>query len=685
MAARLQALSVVALLAIATAASGADLVIYDDQSRNGFDQACTWGTADFASTDVVRSGAFAIRFVPDLFRGLSWCTPAGGVSAAGYRALRFWVHGGGVGGQDLRLALAAGSPPVEVASATVAQLLGGPIPAGTWTLVDASFDAGPLAFAGTFVQFYFQDQSGGVQAAVYFDDLSLLERPAQPDPIFASGFEGGAQTPAIAYERDVTVDGMLAERWTWRDSGGQPRAMTLAHNDQLGPGGTRGGELRRFGYETPEGTRTVSASNGAFGGFGYVVSHLEDPTPAVILGQDDSPLGHFFAGAWTRVFEGRHHALLRFQQDYPRYYCTYDAGNQCIPGTAVTVQMPVTIEWMAATGRDHPLWTVTYDLSGAPADRVSADSRSPYGDLAFDGSPGAPDVVQAVGWGDRYRFVSTSAGPVTLNSPWTWNVPNTIPHTYLWTASVDAEMGIVLTQDHVQQDAGGYWGYGRWNTTSAAGNACLPPDGNHVMPCDFNWPFQTINYSFTGANTPTSSKRMAWGTNFGFLGRTSYPEHGFGGFRSGYPRQSYSVYVTLDRRTQAPTAGQVAQVEAALASALAADVGTVLTSGPAGVNRPDTLPYVPAGYNRVYGTWEVAAAAGAASFTFTAAGAGVDRPVFVLTGYTLPTPPASVRLDGVALAADVDYFASVDATRQRLWITVNRAWVGAHTLVVTPP
>jgi hypothetical protein len=378
MAARLQALSVVALLAVAPAASGADLVIYDDQSRNGFDQACTWGTADFASTDVVRSGAFAIRFVPDLFRGLSRCTP---------------------------------------------------------------------------------------------------------------------------------------------------------------------------------------------------------------------------------------------------------------------VQMPVTIEWMAATGRDHPLWTVTYDLSGAPPDRVSADSRSPYGNLAFDGSPGAPDVVQAVGWGDRYRFASTSAGPVTLNSPWTWNVPNTVPHTYLFTANVDAEMGIVLTQDYVQQDAGGYWGYARWNTTSAAGNASLPPDGNHVMPCDFNWPYQTINYSFKGANTSTTSKRMAWGTNFGFLGRTSYPEHGFGGFRSGYPRQSYSVYVALDRRTPAPTAAQVAQVEAALASALAADMGTVLTSGPAGVNRPDTLP----------------------------------------------TPPASVRLDGVALAADVDYFASVDATRQRLWITVNRAFLGAHALVVTPP
>ena len=45
----------------------------------------------------------------------------------------------------------------------------------------------------------------------------------------------------------------------------------------------------------------------------------------------------------------------------------------------------------------------------------------------FDGSAseGAHATTPA-GWGDRYRFTTTSA-PATYNSSWTWNTPNTIP------------------------------------------------------------------------------------------------------------------------------------------------------------------------------------------------------------------------------------------------------------------
>lgn len=672
---------VVLSFAAACAAHAADLVVYADASANGFDQNCTWSdTVDFNEATIVHGGAKAIRFTPAQFEGLSWCTPAGGIASTAYRALRFWVHGGSAGGQNLKLALAGGSPPVELASATVAQLHGAPIPAGAWTLVEASFDTGPLAFNGTFNQLYFQDQNNTAQPNVYLDDISLVERPSVPDAIFANGFDGGGiPATAIVIERDVTVDTMLSERWTWRDRDNQPRSVVLAHNDQNGPDGTRGGELRRYAYQTPAGTRTANATSGGFGGFGYVVSHLEDPTPAAMLGQDDSPLGHFYAGTWTRILEGRHHAILRYTQNYPRYYCTYNPQDQCIAGTATTFQMPVTVEWLVATGRDHPLWSVSYDLSAAPPDRITADSRAPYGDLAFDGDAANPDTVKGVGWGDHYKFVTTSAGPVTLQSPWTWNAPNTIPYVYLWTQTVDAEMGVVLTQNYTQQDAGGYYGTNRWNTTSAAGNACTNPA--YLMPCDYNWPYQAIAYSFANATTSTDSKRLAWGTNFGFLGRTSYPEHGFGANRSGWPRQSYSTYVVLDRHTRTPTANAVTQVEAALAATLTASVGAVRTSGPAGVNRVDTLPYQPAGYNRVYGTWEADVAANAATLTLTAN--ALDRPIFVLNGYT-GALPANVRVDGVALTADADYFATLDATRSRLWLTMNRTWTGAHTLIVTP-
>ena len=64
--------------------------------------------------------------------------------------------------------------------------------------------------------------------------------------------------------------------------------------------------------------------------------------------------------------------------------------------------------------------------------------------MMFDGStdPLNTDVIGGVSWGDQYKFFSTSA-PVTFNSTWTWNTPNTVPYVKLWMQNVDATMGIV--------------------------------------------------------------------------------------------------------------------------------------------------------------------------------------------------------------------------------------------------
>jgi hypothetical protein len=226
----------------------------------------------------------------------------------------------------------------------------------------------------------------------------------------------------------------------------------------------------------------VRASGSGASGFGYVVSHRSEGN-AGLGAADDSPLGHQFPGQFQRVFEGRHHAIFRFTQLYPRY----SRQNAMPPNTQYDV--PVTLDWVFSTGHDHPLWAITWDLSGVPVDAVESDSRAPYGELLFDGSAseGAHSVIAGVSWGDRFKFVSTTS-PVTYNSAWTWNTPNTIPYVKLWTTAVNATMGTVETQTIVQQDAGGYFGTNRWNTSSAGGNACNNIIGaaNHVMPCDFN-------------------------------------------------------------------------------------------------------------------------------------------------------------------------------------------------------
>jgi hypothetical protein len=148
----------------------------------------------------------------------------------------------------------------------------------------------------------------------------------------------------LLIEHDITVDAMVSDRFTWRDAADQPRVAVLAHNDgQTGPGGTRGGELREFRYETAGGTRIVRASGSFASGFGYVVSHRSEGTTGIA--DDDSPQ---FTGQFQRVFEGRHHAIFRFTQLYPRYSKT----TAMPPNTLYNV--PVTMDWVFSTGRDHP-------------------------------------------------------------------------------------------------------------------------------------------------------------------------------------------------------------------------------------------------------------------------------------------------------------------------------------------
>jgi hypothetical protein len=487
----------------------------------------------------------------------------------------------------------------------------------------------------------------------------------------------------LVVEHDVSVGSMTSDRFTWVDAAGQPRVAVLAHNTgQTGPGGTRGGELREFRYQVPAGTRIVRASGSYASGFGYVVSHPVDGQAC--LPGDSSSLGHFFTGTFTRVFEGRHHAILRFTHNYPRYCAN------TLPGAPIN--LPVTQDWVVATGRDNPLLATTWDLSGVAVNTLNDDARGPYGELLFDGAAteGAHSAIAGVGWGDRFKFAST-LNPVTLNSGWTWNVANTIPYVKLWTTNVDATMGTVQTQTIVQQDAGGYWGVDRWNSTSASGNACPTGDGiNHVMPCTYNWPYQSINYSFYDqfgqlqVNSATNSTRLAWGTNFGFLGQSQYLIHGsnsYGGpltdtFAPGWPRKSYSTFVVLGRHSTDPVGAAVSEIEAAQSTSFTRTLGRAVSSGPAGANRSDTVTYAPAGWNHVYAAWALGAAENQVDVNFNVGAGTLAHPLVIVTGYTAATLPSAVRYNGATLVQDVDYFPSRRAGAQELWLTLNRNLAG---------
>ena len=535
-----------------------DLPVYTDALANGFADYSYCPMVNQAATTQVHTGSKSISWQPQNYCGLSFARPSGPLNTAQYDSLTFWLWCSNDCARPLFLSFQNGAP--EIKSASLASAYpGGILPAQVWTQITVSLDAGSVwALApnagAAFDRFNLQDQANDLPASnmMYIDDVKFIARAAPPGggpPVLLPPLSPAVLAPSLVFTAANTVNAVSGSQFTWIDSTGNQRSAHMATGTA---GANKGGMLNQFVYRLGDASvRTINQSGccGA-GGFGYIVSHLENAGLAINSGDDDSPLGPLpgqnGSGATQTVFAGRHHALHTYSLNYPRW-----GLNAAM--VATRYNMPVTVGWVFATGRNHPLWTVSFDMTQIPPNAVSADTRAPYGDMNFDGTNGEGQngaLIGGVGWGDTYKFRSTSA-PFTLNSDWTWNVANTIPHNMLWTQSIDAEMGIVLTQPIAQQDAGGYFGINRWMSTSAAGNACAVADNppysfDSKMPCDYKWPFQSVNYSFgVDANAPTQSKRLAWGANFGYLGQASYPDRPTGALRSGHPRRSYSTYIVL--------------------------------------------------------------------------------------------------------------------------------------------
>jgi hypothetical protein len=653
-----------AVAALTLFASGAEAqqTVFDDALQNSFQNYSFGGGSDFASTAQAHSGTKSIAFTGNNFNAMSFARPGQAVDTAVHPTIHLWLHGGATGGQQLRIILQLNN--VGVASQELDSYITGNAPAaGVWREVVVNVAAAPFNIA-SYDRIDLQSDIGGAQPTLYVDDLTLNPPSA-------------AVAPVMTIDRDVTVASMTSDRFTWSDASANQRVAVLAHNDAAGPGGAYGGALREFRYKLPNGTtRTATVTtygNGGYRGFGYVVSHASRSNCVA----DDSPLGGSFPGTWERIFEGRHHAIFRFRQNYPR---------NCSTGVAASRTLPIVIDWVFSTGRDNPLWAVTWHIDqsspAAPAGTFWDDSRAPYGELNIDGS-GFIDI-SGVAWGDRYKFFSTTA-PVTLNSTWTWNTANSVPWVKLWidgplTGDVppqaDATMGVVQTQTMTQQDAGG----GRetavgtdesvfWNKTSAQGSA----GPGYSMPDPNYWPYQANGFNLYGGSN--ANARLTWRTQYGFIGQTSYnPNDGVVGSAPGYPKKSYSTYVVLGTHTSAAVESQVTQVEVVQSLTLSASTGSVVTSGPAGIDRADTITYAPAGYNHVYGALAFNASSNHVTGNITVGSGTLKHPMLIVGNYTGAAPV--VQLGGVTLTADADYFASLRAAASEVWITLNRDLTG---------
>jgi hypothetical protein len=488
-----------------------------------------------------------------------------------------------------------------------------------------------------------------------------------------------APANALVLNSNVNVNGLNAEKFTWFDNEAKTRTISLVRNDQPN---TNGGFMEQFSYVLPDSsTRTINASTNPYGvrGFGFIVSHLKVASLANSDGDGDSPIGSNLNNTWRVVWRGSHHALLEYTLNYPRW-------GKNGAGVATKYNMPVTIHWLIQNGKRYPLWSVTFDLSAAPNNAVEADSRAPYGEMEFSGD--AADLVDGVAWGDSHHFKSTTA-PLTLNSSWDWTAINT-GAAYNLLYAKNAEMGLVGTRVIGKQDAGGYEGSDGLRGNTSAGHACTAEQ--HTMPCLFQWSYQSVNYSFSGSNDSTNNKRFAWGADWGYLGQASYTpmNNNYAATPGSFPKRSYSTWIVLDPRASAsssPTrdlSDQAKTIDDTVLTVTGA--ANKKLSGAKGIGDSTLETYSPAGFNPVYSTWEAdLTGAGVVGLNWQVpAGQSLLGPSIVLNNYAKAISPSSLSLNGTALVANQDYFASVIPSTQQLWITLKSNLSNSASLTITP-
>jgi hypothetical protein len=509
-----------------------------------------------------------------------------------------------------------------------------------------------------------------------------------------------AQNAAALTVTAVTSgNGYPAHQVQWTDSTGQPRSAVMVDQSASGPG-----YLYQLTYQV-NGSPLVCAGTGITGypGDGFVENHNTE-------GSDNNSLDDSTPGTTAIVLSGSNHAIIAYSM--PTYQI-------------LSVTIPTTIYWFFADGRSHPIFAISQDArTNAAAGNLGADTRSPYGSLNFDGGDGSSDIGGA-SYGDTLKFVTLAAPPelVTGLSGWSDTNANIIPYAMEWvsTNEVDAEMGHVATLPITVQDQGKDRDANSTldpRNTVALDGPMIPygatqSDGSTGADA---WAFQLLDYILhpdyigdtqgSNATVQVSYSKLAWAGNFGKAGgynngngalnATQYSQHYnsganiLTGTRTNGLLEAYSVFVVLGVHSGSYTNGvvgqEVTQMENSALATLSASIGTVETSGPAGVGNASSakITYTPAGYDPTYATWEIAAVTNTVKATLTpAANHFLDHPVFVINGYTSNQLPAGISVGAGLTTNGVNFFASVDTSGQRLWITVNRAVSNALNLVIT--
>lgn len=172
----------------------AQQVIYDDAPAAGWLN-YSWATVNLAVTTPLHSGSKSISVNYGSFGGLYLAYS--GFSTNGYTKLRFWIHGGSAGGQNIRVyAIRSSDPPGQNGPK-----ISVPAPsAGTWSEVQIALaDLG--ATDTTITGIVWQSATNGTQPTVYFDDIALIDDASPDGPVLSDGY----LTPSAVRADDQTT------------------------------------------------------------------------------------------------------------------------------------------------------------------------------------------------------------------------------------------------------------------------------------------------------------------------------------------------------------------------------------------------------------------------------------------------------------------------------------------------
>lgn len=454
-------------------------------------------------------------------------------------------------------------------------------------------------------------------------------------------------TPLFAMSYGTaTINNKTCDTVTWTDANGKERSVALvrANGDR---NGFKGGYIERYTYfigNTQATGMAYNAGQEGVSGLGCAVNHYANTSASSKTNTNNATSAFLLQGA--------HHALWRFSGDY-----------------AADKTVKIVIDYFFSEGRNDFLWSVSYDCSQNADKAMSWDARGPYVQFDWNNDGNFYNTpISGIRWGDKYKFKTVN---YVYNTPasttWDYATTNTIPYTSIYknAANGDTEMSFVQTQPWTVQDAGGYWWSGNWGKTGTG------------MPENWNCPYQLNAYE------NYSGEKMAWGTNYGYVGDSAYDVLGFEKKAAGYPHQGYAVHILLNQTAQNATDALIGEMETVQRTAFTASTGTVATTGQDHAGIANSATYQPAGWNHVYSVWTVTAnASNQATVNFSISSGSLQRPTLQVKNYTAASAPTALTLNGTALAAN-EFAASVDATNKVLYVTLTRNLSGtANTLAI---